>query len=460
MAHDNQPPHPATPQQQQSQGTPTCRPREDGDQALQGLPILHEQRPSFTGGGIRGTGGGPGPIRQAPRVQMRIVHAPRQQMNQQVEMMQPPRQQMSQEMVHAPRQQMSQEMVHAPRQQMSQEMVHAPRQLMSQEMVHASRQQMGQEMVYAPRQQMGQEMVYTPRQQMSQEMVHAPRQQMTQEMVHAPRQQMSQEMVYAQRQQMSQEMVHVPRQQMSQQVEMVQRQASFTSGGIRLIPARGPIAGLPVRRQQPSAPMHGRLLLQGPQGTPMVPMRIVHPTPALRQQMYPAAQREPIPTMPQPQRLASKQITGPPSASIIPAGSRTPLPKMVVGKPPLIEKSRLDKIAKEIDPHLVLDDVVKDAIIEMSDEFINDVIDKVCVLAKNRGALLVDGIEGPHKIEASDTRLVLDTVYKIPSAPCELIRESKGEPAKVEERPPASYAQQARAQLSKNLSKQFDYFNG
>ena len=53
----------------------------------------------------------------------------------------------------------------------------------------------------------------------------------------------------------------------------------------------------------------------------------------------------------------------PPGASIMPSGAEGML----------LDKSRLDDLAKQIDPNLMLEDAVKDALVDMTEEFVDDV---------------------------------------------------------------------------------------
>ncbi|CAJ0918555.1 unnamed protein product, partial [Mesorhabditis belari] len=273
--------------------------------------------------------------------------------------------------------------------------------------------------VYAPRQQMEQDIGLHTTPAMTQEMVHAPRQQMTQEMVHAPMTTNSQEMVYAQRQQMSQEMVHVPRQQMSQQVGDGQETKHLSQV-----------------EESDRSPLEDHRAPRWRANGNRAPDTSSSSTKCTRRR-----RENPFLQCRAPQRLASKQITGPTERLDCPGRIENSTAQNGRRKIRLSSKSRASiKSRRKSDPHLVLDDVVKDAINRMSDELDNDVIDKVCVLVKNRGALLVIAVpEAPHVIEASDTRPVRDTAHKIPSAPCELIRESKGEPAKVSKKDHCSF---------------------
>ncbi|CAJ0918636.1 unnamed protein product, partial [Mesorhabditis belari] len=250
------------------------------------------------------------------------------------------------------------------------------------------------------------------------------------------------------------------------------QEGNFIGGGMRPMqpgggPMRGPVGGPGPIRQQPMMQMQGRLPPymqnqgppqrpgysgpppphQGPQGSPMpiIPGRIVQQPGPLRQQPYPVQRPGmPMSSIPQPQHLVPRQITGPPPN--MPTGSLQPgapmprgaspapprpqafqppvanpppsaMPQVLDGKAALIDKSRLDKIVQEIDPRLVLDDAVKEALIEMSDEFVSDLIEKVCVLAQHRGKVSVASGDNNHRLEVRDAEFVLNTVYKMPHPP-------------------------------------------
>uniref|UniRef100_A0A914V6L8 Transcription initiation factor TFIID subunit 12 n=1 Tax=Plectus sambesii TaxID=2011161 RepID=A0A914V6L8_9BILA len=69
------------------------------------------------------------------------------------------------------------------------------------------------------------------------------------------------------------------------------------------------------------------------------------------------------------------------------------------GSDQLLDKKRLDELVKEVDPHETLEEDVKDALLQLTDEFVDKVLNDACRLAKHRDS---------DKLEAKDVQLVLE----------------------------------------------------
>jgi transcription initiation factor TFIID subunit 12 len=63
-----------------------------------------------------------------------------------------------------------------------------------------------------------------------------------------------------------------------------------------------------------------------------------------------------------------------------------------------MDRKRLDDLVKEVDPHEMLEEDVKDALLQLTDEFVDKVLNDSCRLAKHRGS---------EKLEPKDVQLVL-----------------------------------------------------
>lgn len=74
----------------------------------------------------------------------------------------------------------------------------------------------------------------------------------------------------------------------------------------------------------------------------------------------------------------------------------------------LLEWTRLDDLVKQIDPTSVLEDSVKDALLEFVDDFVEQVIDRSCKLSRHRGSTT---------LEAKDVEFILQRYFKIPQIP-------------------------------------------
>ncbi|KAF8358646.1 unc-69 [Pristionchus pacificus] len=74
----------------------------------------------------------------------------------------------------------------------------------------------------------------------------------------------------------------------------------------------------------------------------------------------------------------------------------------------LIEKNKLEDLAKEVEPSIVLEEPVKDALLEYTEEFVDELVDRVCRLATHRNN---------NRLEARDVELVLEQVFNMPRVP-------------------------------------------
>ncbi|GMS88990.1 hypothetical protein PENTCL1PPCAC_11165, partial [Pristionchus entomophagus] len=73
-----------------------------------------------------------------------------------------------------------------------------------------------------------------------------------------------------------------------------------------------------------------------------------------------------------------------------------------------IEKNKLEDLAREVEPTIVLEEPVKDALLEYTEEFVDELVDRVCRLATHRGN---------QRLEARDVELVLEEVFRMPRVP-------------------------------------------
>ncbi|CAB3402622.1 unnamed protein product [Caenorhabditis bovis] len=113
----------------------------------------------------------------------------------------------------------------------------------------------------------------------------------------------------------------------------------------------------------------------------------------------------------------------------------------------ILEKARLDELMLQINKNTVLEESVKDCLVEYADDFVTSVIDKACKLIKQRGS---------RKIEARDIEFILKNVYNTPTVPRAMVH-TFGAPETIEidkERNVATDAHKQRmAMLKKQLRK-------
>lgn len=73
-----------------------------------------------------------------------------------------------------------------------------------------------------------------------------------------------------------------------------------------------------------------------------------------------------------------------------------------------MEKSKLDDLMQQISSTTVLEENVKDVLVEYADDFVSSLIDKACKMIKNREV---------KKIESRDIEFILKNVYNMPVVP-------------------------------------------
>ncbi|GMR41869.1 hypothetical protein PMAYCL1PPCAC_12064 [Pristionchus mayeri] len=74
----------------------------------------------------------------------------------------------------------------------------------------------------------------------------------------------------------------------------------------------------------------------------------------------------------------------------------------------LIDKNKLEDLAREVEPTIVLEEPVKDALLEYTEEFVDELVERVCRLATHRNN---------NRLEARDVELVLEQVFNMPRVP-------------------------------------------
>lgn len=68
-------------------------------------------------------------------------------------------------------------------------------------------------------------------------------------------------------------------------------------------------------------------------------------------------------------------------------------------QPPLLTKSRLNELVREVDPTEQLDDEVEELLLQMAEEFVENAVNASCLLAKHRKV---------PKVETKDVQLYLE----------------------------------------------------
>ncbi|CAX65090.1 Transcription initiation factor TFIID subunit 12 [Caenorhabditis elegans] len=105
----------------------------------------------------------------------------------------------------------------------------------------------------------------------------------------------------------------------------------------------------------------------------------------------------------------SQQIQQPPIPQ--PQQQQAPPPQMIPAAVPygsIMEKSKLDDLMQQISSTTVLEENVKDVLVEYADDFVSSLIDKACKMIKNREV---------KKIESRDIEFILKNVYNMPVVP-------------------------------------------
>ncbi|EYB97366.1 transcription initiation factor TFIID subunit A [Ancylostoma duodenale] len=159
--------------------------------------------------------------------------------------------------------------------------------------------------------------------------------------------------------------------------------------------AQRPVMGQPAQMMRVSS---------APQPT----MQIVHTGPPQPQQIHVSSSPIMGPRAP-PQQPTRAQLAPLPGGQPPPPGANVqPMLAPPSSNGSIMDRTRIDELARQTSANTVLDDVVKDMLCDYTDEFINELVSHVCKLVKHRGN---------HRIEARDVEFVLDMVYKMPSAP-------------------------------------------
>uniref|UniRef100_F1KV15 Transcription initiation factor TFIID subunit 12 n=1 Tax=Ascaris suum TaxID=6253 RepID=F1KV15_ASCSU len=78
---------------------------------------------------------------------------------------------------------------------------------------------------------------------------------------------------------------------------------------------------------------------------------------------------------------------------------------MDAGRGTLINRARLNDLVEQLDPSTVLEEDVKDALLEMVDDFVEQVLDRSCKLCRHRGS---------SHLDAKDVSFVLERYYNMP----------------------------------------------
>ncbi|CAP32113.1 Protein CBR-TAF-12 [Caenorhabditis briggsae] len=155
----------------------------------------------------------------------------------------------------------------------------------------------------------------------------------------------------------------------------------------------GMVSGPPQHGIQP--PQH--FMASSPMPPPqMMPIQQQQQQEVLsQQQMQPQAPRQiqqPLPPPPQAQQSHSQQQQHPGG--------------VVCGA--IMDKSRLDDLMQQISQTTVLEESVKDTLVEYADDFVSALVDKACKMIKNRDM---------KKIESRDIEFILKNIYNMPVVP-------------------------------------------
>lgn len=106
-------------------------------------------------------------------------------------------------------------------------------------------------------------------------------------------------------------------------------------------------------------------------------------------------------------------------------------------EPPTIEPRRLQDLVNEVDPDEQLDEDVEEVLLDIADDFIENVVSSACAIAKHRNSSTLD---------VGDVKLYLERKYKIwiPGYGCE------GRPI------PKRFSSEAHKQRTALINKQQD----
>lgn len=107
-------------------------------------------------------------------------------------------------------------------------------------------------------------------------------------------------------------------------------------------------------------------------------------------------QPQPLQQPPQPQQPQLPQVQAPQPQQMAPNASAEPSPT-----PPVVvlNKQRLQELVAEIDPCEQLDEEVEDILLQMTDDFIENLVTASCQMAKHRDS---------RTLEVKDVQLILE----------------------------------------------------
>lgn len=99
------------------------------------------------------------------------------------------------------------------------------------------------------------------------------------------------------------------------------------------------------------------------------------------------------------------------------SGVTTPIP-LQNSVSTVLTRQRLQDLVREVDQHVQNDDDVEELLLKLAEEFIDDIVDRSCMLAKHRGA---------STLEVKDVQLTLEKNWNmwIPGFGCEELRPYK-----------------------------------
>uniref|UniRef100_A0A1I7SXG0 Transcription initiation factor TFIID subunit 12 n=1 Tax=Caenorhabditis tropicalis TaxID=1561998 RepID=A0A1I7SXG0_9PELO len=113
---------------------------------------------------------------------------------------------------------------------------------------------------------------------------------------------------------------------------------------------------------------------------------------------------------PQPPPSQQMQHPAPPPQQQVPPSSQQQQQQTVNTVPcgTIMDKSKLDDLMQQISSTTVLEESVKDVLVDYADDFVSSLIDKACKMIKNREA---------KKIESRDIEFILKNIYNMPVVP-------------------------------------------
>lgn len=122
--------------------------------------------------------------------------------------------------------------------------------------------------------------------------------------------------------------------------------------------------------------------------------------------LQPVVQPVTIPTL-QPNIVEPSSVAAPPNLSPTAQATSSPAPPTIESPiPPSVTpmKQRLQDLVNEVDPDEQLDEDVEEILLDIADEFIENVVTSACAIAKHRNS---------STLEVEDVKLYLERKYKI-----------------------------------------------